>query len=77
MGQRQHGSELRILRPLEFTTAPPIEAWYGVWKSGGDRVAISASKNAGELRLVGNAIWQGANGNEHFGHAKGIGFKRQ
>jgi len=59
------------LRPLKFTAVPPIEDWYGVWKGGEDRMAISASKNAGELRFVGNAIWQGANGNEHFGDAKG------
>jgi hypothetical protein len=75
-GVDRHGAgpawfRTKDLRPLEFTTDPPIEAWYGVWKDGGDRVAISASKNAGELRLVGNAIWQGANGNEHFGDAKG------
>jgi hypothetical protein len=75
-GVDRHGAgpawfRTKDLRPLEFTVAPPIEAWYGVWKSGGDRVAISASKNAGGLHLVGNAVWQGANGNEHFGNAKG------
>jgi hypothetical protein len=75
-GVDRHGAapawfRTRDLRPLNFTAAPPIEAWYGVWKCGEDRVAISASKNAGELRLVGNAIWQGANRNEHFGHAQG------
>jgi hypothetical protein len=75
-GVDRHGAapawfRTRDLRPLEFTAAPPIGAWYGVWKSGGDRVVISASRNGEQLNLVGNAIWQGANGNEHFGNAKG------
>jgi hypothetical protein len=75
-GVDRHGAapawfRTRDLRPLAFTEAPPIEAWYGVWRSGGDRMVISASKNAGELHLVGNAIWQGANRNEHFGDARG------
>jgi len=59
------------LQPLKFTPAPPLEAWYGVWKNGADRLVLSPSKNAGELRIVGNATWHGLNGNEHFGNAKG------
>jgi hypothetical protein len=59
------------LRPLEFTAAPAMAAWYGVWKGGEDRVTIAAGRNAGELRVAGNAIWQGAKGNEHFGEVAG------
>lgn len=75
-GVNRHGAgpawfRTRDLRALEFTEAPAIEAWYGVWKSGVDRMAISASKNRGELHLIGNATWHGANGNEHFGHVEG------
>jgi hypothetical protein len=59
------------LRAVKFAIDPPIAAWNGIWKGGEDRVVISASKNSEELRLVGKAIWQGANGNEHLGDASG------
>jgi hypothetical protein len=59
------------LRPLKFAVNPPIAAWYGVWKSGGDRVVLTAGRRGNNLHLIGHAVWHGANGNDHFGDTKG------
>ena len=61
----------RDLHRLEFRANPPLAAWYGTWKGGEDHVVISPAKNRTRLHLVGKAMWQGGNGNEHFGNVRG------
>ncbi|HEY4009743.1 MAG TPA: hypothetical protein VGM11_06300 [Acidobacteriaceae bacterium] len=61
----------RDLRPVKFSLDPPMNAWYGVWKGGEDRVVISPARDGKGLHLKGNAVWHGLNGNDHFGHIQG------
>ncbi len=59
------------LRAVEFAPNPPVAAWYGVWKGGEDRVVLSAGEGGKGLHLVGSAVWQGGDGDQHFGATKG------
>jgi hypothetical protein len=59
------------LHLVPYDARPNLNAWIGTWTGGEDRVLICAGSVPGTLHLVGDAVWNGARGNAHFGDTKG------
>lgn len=59
------------IAPVAADTAAPVSAWFGTWRGGEDTVHIQAGKQNGWLTVQGKAVWDGLNGNQHFGDIKG------
>ncbi len=59
------------LTAVDADANPSLKAWFGIWHGGEDLVDILPSQTNGRLTLKGTAIWNGSNGNQHFGNLKG------
>ena len=59
------------IRPVNFDPTPEVNAWFGSWANGKDRIRIQPSKSPGKLDLQGEATWHGVGGVVHTGDFAG------